>query len=74
MSKQDEIHIVCHFSEDPEDQKELARRVSVIQAQCILNFLSKLPYSPQDKQKLLTQFIEDERKRYEAAGIVLEDE
>ena len=62
------------FFREPEESKRIGKARLRDPGPVHTEFSCEAPYSPQDKQKLLTQFIEDERKRYESAGIVLEDD
>ena len=64
MAKQQEFKIINHFPETEEGKAELARRVSIIQAQAILTKINKLPIPTDQKLQLLDDIIDHEREAY----------
>ena len=47
------MNVVVHFPKSGKDKKELANRVAAIQADAVISYLDSLPYSREDKLRLL---------------------
>lgn len=54
---------IVHYPKSADDKAELARRVAVLHADGIVNYINRLPYTKEQKLKLLDEIIAEAKKQ-----------
>lgn len=58
------MEVIVHYPKSQEGKKELAKRVSEMQARAVVNYINNLPFPKEQKLRLLDAAIKEARKIY----------